>query len=167
MAGQSIMRERRERWARLKADDDFLRECIERLSLGDTVKALAADADVAYNTMHGWLTAEHGPAVRRARQAVAATMVDTMMNNADMVDAGQLNPKAAGVSSSIRQWIASRYDRDTFGDQSRVDMHVKGSVDMHMQAVRALVSTGSTYDGESEVVDSEQDAASLDHHPLL
>lgn len=169
MPGQSIMRERRERWARLKADPDFARECIVRVASGDSIVAVAADADVAYNTVYGWLTDEHGESLQRARKARAAALADTMEHNADLVDAGRLNPKAASVSSNIRQWLATRYDRDTFGDQSRVDMHVRGSIDMNLQAVRALVSMGSgdTYDGESEVVDSGQDTASIEQHPLL
>ena len=161
------MRERRARWLRLKEDEAFARDCIERLALGDSIKALAQDADVAYNTMHRWLTETHGQAVLRARRAVAATMVDTMMDNADLVDAGLLSPKAASVSSSIRQWIAGRYDRDTYGDQSRVDMRVQGTVDLHVQAVRQLVDTGQVYDGQ--VYDSQDSISqdSMDDHPLL
>lgn len=71
-------------------------------------------------------------------EALTANLADLMLS-ADRVEAGELDPKAASTAASIRQWLASRYVRATFGDQSKVDMNVRGNmVGLYVAAVRVL-----------------------------
>lgn len=168
MPGSAIMRERRERWARLKVDRDFLADCIERVALGESIRALAIENDLPYNTFWDWLTNEHGQELARARKARASGMVEANEAMADKVEAGKLDPKRATAAGKLREWIATRYDRDTFGDRSAVDMRVTGTVDMHVQAVRQLTQ-GATYDhdGPADSGSEPIDVTPVDEHPLL
>lgn len=149
MAGSPVKRERRNRWQALQADPDFAQDCINRIACGDSIRALAAEHDIPISTFHDWIVNEHGDAIASARRALAANLADLMMLSAERVEAGELDPKAASTAASIRQWLASRYDRATFGDKSRVDMTIGGVVDMHVAAVRELAQ-GSGEKGSDE-----------------
>jgi len=138
MAGSPIKRERKARWLALKADPAFAQDCIARIAYGDSIRALAAEQDIPINTFWLWITKEYGEEVAAARKVVAAVMADQMKAAAERVETGELNPKAAQTAASIRQWLASRYDRDTFGDKSQVDMRVGGVVQLHHDAIRQL-----------------------------
>lgn len=63
-------------------------------------------------------------------------MADRMLELADQVEAGELNPKAAQAAASIRQWLASRYDSETFGDRARVDLRAQSMPQLHMEALQ-------------------------------
>lgn len=172
MAGSPRMRARAERWAALKQDSVFAARCIERIALGDSVKALAAEFGLAYTTFFDWINDNHMDAVRRARKARALSLVEANEANAERVDRGDMSGKQAMASARIREWAASRYDRDTFGDRSQVDMKVTGTVDMHLQAMRSVVEHGATYDGElahepGEPVEQRIVEPELAEHPLL
>lgn len=136
MAGSPIKRERRARWQALKADPDFAHQCIARIACGDSIRALAAEHDIPINTFWHWITKDHGEDLKAARQAAAAAMADRMLELADQVEAGELNPKAAQTSASIRQWLASRYDRETYGDKTRVDLTARSASQLHLEALR-------------------------------
>lgn len=136
MAGNPIKRERRARWQTLKADPEFARQCIARIACGDSIRALAAENDIPINTFWHWITREHGDDLKAARQAAAAAMADRMLELADQVEAGELNPKAGQTAASIRQWLASRYDRETFGDKTKVDLTARSASQLHLEALR-------------------------------
>ena len=143
MAGSPKKHARRNRWQALQADPDFAQDCINRIACGDSIRALAAEHDIPISTFHDWITSEHGEAITIARKALAANLADLMMLSADRVEAGELDPKAASTAASIRQWLASRYDRATFGDKSQVDMSLSGNVTaLHVAAVRELAQEG-------------------------
>ena len=138
MAGSPIKRERRARWQALKVDPDFAHQCIARIACGDSIRALAAEHDIPINTFWHWITKDHGEDLKAARQAAAAAMADRMLELADQVEAGELNPKAAQAAASIRQWLASRYDRETYGDKTRVDLTARSASQLHLEALRQL-----------------------------
>ena len=154
---------RREALAAIKADPARLSAIIEQVALGDSIRAQAHALDVPYLALWRLLTQDHGDELREARRAAANALVERDIDNAERVDDGELNPKAAAVSSKIRQWTAGKYDRETFGDASRVDVSVKGTVAMHVEAVRHLTQ-GATYEHDDSDDDSDDDMAD---HPLL
>ncbi len=186
MTGSPIKRERKARWLALKADPAFAADCISRIACGDSIRALAAENDIPINTFWHWITKEHGGAVAAARKVVAAQLADQMKEAAERVEAGELNPKAAQTASSIRQWLAARYDRETFGDKSSVDVTHKGIVGLHLEAIRQLANEPidgewanvndempaggglerSEY-GKVDEEDDDEDGHPLDCHPLL
>lgn len=182
MAGSSSKRERRVRWLALKADPGFAQDCISRIACGDSIRALAAENDIPINTFWHWVTKEHGEDVAAARKVVAAQLADQMKEAAERVEAGELNPKAAQTASSIRQWLAARYDRDTFGDKSRLDLNVTNVQQLHLEAIRQISledehCASSSLIGEcSEVLEPEKQEGSEqggeilgsdNRHPLL
>lgn len=171
MAGSPIKRERRARWLALKADPAFAEDCIARIACGDSVRALAAENDIPVTTFWRWLMQEYGAEVAAARKAVAALLADQILDAADRVEAGELNPKAAQAAASIRQWLASRYDRDTFGDKSRVDLNVSSVQQMHLEALRQIAQEDTTLDGGYTTLNDEESEGdrqdSEDDHPLL
>ncbi|MGC3872391.1 hypothetical protein ACPF7Z_03850 [Halomonas sp. GXIMD04776] len=146
MAGSPMKQARKTRWQALQDDPGFAQDCINRIACGDSIRALATEHDVPISTFHDWITREHGDSIAFARRALAANLADLMMLSAERVEAGELDPKAASAAASIRQWLASRYDRELFGDRSQVDMRVQGSVDMHLAAVRELTQRESSID---------------------
>lgn len=160
MAGSPVKQERKEHWLALKANPIFAQDCIARIASGDSIRALAAEHDIPVNTFWRWITQEHSEDVAAARKTVAAVMADQMRDAAERVEAGELNPKAAQTAASIRQWLATRYDRATFGDKSQVDMHFSGVVDMNLAAVRELAR--ESLEGEYTTLDESED-----EHPLL
>lgn len=159
MAGSPVKRERRARWQALKADPDFAPQCIARIACGDSIRALATENDIPIQTFWEWITREHGDEVAAARKVVAAQLADQMRESAERVEAGELNPKAAQTAASIRQWLASRYDRDTYGERSKVDLNVTSTQQLYMEAIRQL--TSEPLEGEYTTLDGEDD------HPLL
>lgn len=165
MAGSPIKRERKARWLALKADQSFAHDCIARIACGDSIRALAAENDIPINTFWHWITKEHGGEVAAARKVVAAQLADQMKESADRVEDGELNPKAAQTAASIRQWLASRYDRETFGDKSSVDVTHKGISGLHLEAIRQLAH--EPLEGEYTELDGKQDDEDDHHHPLL
>lgn len=166
MPGTQMKRERRERFEAIASNQGRIDELIDRVAGGDSIRALAAELDVRYVLLWSLLTETHGEQLTRARKAAALGLVDRNVENADKVDAGTLNPKAASVSARIREWTASKWDRDAFGDRSAVDMRVTGTVDLNVQAIRALTS-GQTLDGELAEDADYAEVDSLDDHPLL
>lgn len=164
MAGTEIKRARRERFEAIAADKARIDELIDRVATGDSIRALAAELDVRYVLLWSLLSETHGEQLKRARKAAASALVDKNVENADRVDDGKLNPKAASVSARIREWTAAKWNRDEYGDRSAVDMRVTGTVDLNVQAIRAL--TGQTYDGELDAEDAQL-VEDLDGHPLL
>lgn len=141
MAGSPNKRARRARWQALKANPDFARQCIARIACGDSIRALAAENDIPINTFWHWITKEHGEELKAARQAAAAVMADRMLELAEQVEAGEVDPKAARSAASIRQWLASRYDRETFGDKTKVEMTATVQ-QQHLEALRQLGDVG-------------------------
>lgn len=160
MAGSPIKRGRKARWLALKADQGFAQDCIARIACGDSIRALAAENDIPINTFWHWITKEYGNEVAAARKVVAAQLADQMKEAAERVEAGELNPKAAQTASSIRQWLASRYDREAFGDKSSVDVSHKGITGLHLEAIRQLAH--EPLEGEYTTLSEDED-----DHPLL
>lgn len=168
MPGRSQITARKERWAAMKQDDEFAMHCCERVALGEPIRALAIEHDVPYLAFWRWITEQHKETLTYARKAMASNLADLNNEAAGRVEAGKLDPKRATAAGKLREWIATRYDRDTFGDRSAVDMRVTGTVDMHVQAVRRLTQ-GATYDHDGPA-DSEAepiDVTPVDEHPLL
>lgn len=155
MTGSIIKRERKARWLALKADPAFAQDCIARIACGDSIRALAVENDIAINTFWLWITQEHCEEVAAARKVVAAQLADQMKESAERVESGELNPKAAQTAASIRQWLASRYDRETFGDKTRVDLNLSSVSQMHYDAIRQF--THETLEGEFTPLDGKQD----------
>lgn len=165
MAGRAVMRDRAERWAAAKRDPEFLAVCLERCALGESVTALALEHDLPYSVFYRWLAVEHRDRLSQARQAHAAALIGRNLTAADKIEDGKLDAKRGTAATNIRAWVASRLDRDTWGDKSQVDHKHTGVVSLHVEAVRALTASDSDDDWQdADVIESEPVD---DGHPLI
>lgn len=176
----AVMRARRERWLQYKADPQFLEAVLAEVAAGGSLADVAAVRDIPYTTLHRWLTSQHADRLAAAREAKAMGHVERMQWLADEVEAGRIEPNAARVSGDLRKWLAAKLDGKTWGDVNRIDMQVRGVVDLHVQAVRQFVqgAAGEAVDAEYDEIDDipsgpasepgDEPTETIQHdHPLL
>jgi hypothetical protein len=99
--------------------------------------------------------------VRNARALANAERIEQL---AEKVEAEQMDPNAAKVAMSARQWLAERMDVKRWGNKIQQDIKVTDTTQLHLEAVRNLMRTVSTQEPEKLTRDtsSRSDAGARD-----
>jgi hypothetical protein len=99
--------------------------------------------------------------VRNARALANAERIEQL---AEKVEAEQMDPNAAKVAMSARQWLAERMDAKRWGNKIQQDIKVTDTTQLHLEAVRNLMRTVSTQEPEKLTRDtsSRSDAGARD-----
>jgi hypothetical protein len=111
---------------------------------GPTITGLARWLGVSRAMLYSWVTGteERKRALTLARKDSASTMADEALHILDT--AGSLDSSRANSRAQLRKWLASVYDRATFGQQPAGPVVAISVGSMHLQAHEALKSL-STY----------------------
>jgi len=116
----------------------------ELVTEGETLRSIAADLsrsanrDISPGTLGAWLNAD--PARRAklvaARKDSAPALVEKAIEILDNVDNDRDAIAAAKAQSEVRTWLASKYDRQTFGnDTAQVNVQLNLG-QLHLDALR-------------------------------
>jgi hypothetical protein len=99
--------------------------------------------------------------VRNARALANAERIEQL---AEKVEAEQMDPNAAKVAMSARQWLAERMDAKRWGNKIQQDIKVTDTTQLHLEAVRNLMRTVSVQEPEKLTRDtsSRSDAGARD-----
>ena len=71
-----------------------------------------------------------------AKKAQAALQAERVLDIADKVESGTLDPSSARVSSENRRWVASKLDPATYGDRIQADVNLTDVTALHLEALR-------------------------------
>lgn len=96
----------------------------ERIALGESLRKITADDDMpAERTVHQWLSQDDSfrSKYARAREQQADTMDDRILDTANRVEAGALEPHAAKVVIGALQWRASKLKPKVYGERQTVE----------------------------------------------
>jgi hypothetical protein len=141
-------------------------EICARLEKGESLKGICKDDHVpARETVNDWMRHNgiFGRMVARARQCQAHALADDAL---DLVDSAVNDPsanltsiRASEIAAKMRMELAKCYDRDTFGDKSKVD--ISGRIEHSVGGILdAVISSGTS----SLVIDAEEIPLSLIEH---
>lgn len=153
MAGQPVYRAFQARVAERGGEAAIL----ERIALGEWMKDIAADYGVSYRTLKKWIdeSEERRDLVDQAKAMAAESHVADAMRLVD--DANPESP--AGVTKAkeqarIRQWLAAKLDRRTFGDDPSTVVGVNVDLgELHLDALRQGGHMDQARELEAEVVE--------------
>ena len=111
----------------------------ELIREGSSLRAVCRREDMpALSTVSLWIADPDHPFSEqhsRARTVQAYMMVDRMLDAADGVLRGELEPDAVRVACSQYHKIAKSYNPDKFGDRTRIDQNVKGGIVAKLEVV--------------------------------
>lgn len=71
-----------------------------------------------------------------AKKAQANFQAERVIEIADKVENGTLDPASARISSDNRKWVASKLDPSTYGDRVAIDAQVTDVAAMHIAAMK-------------------------------
>lgn len=117
---------------------------LDRVRAGETLKDIAdhvsrkSGTRIAASILGSWMNAtpERKAALVQARKDSAPALVETAMSLLDEADHDREAIAKAKAQADIRTWLASKYDRQTFGnDAAQVNVQVSLG-DMHLDALR-------------------------------
>ncbi len=131
MAGQPKMKALRETMAELGEDWLF-----ERMADGKTVTACAKEVGVSRQMLYLWVhqRPEREQAFKQARKLAAHALVDDAVQILD--DAKASESTLARERAKFRQWMASKMNRESYGEE-KAQVAVNLSVGMlHLTAVQ-------------------------------
>ncbi len=146
MAGQPIARRLADR---IEADggDDVV---LGRVASGDTVKAIASDYGVGYDTLRRWLNAseERKTAYLEAKRDSADALVEEageILDKANTDSAPQVTK--AVKRAEHKRWLAGKRDREQYGED-KTGAQVNVNLDLAGLHLDALKAAGSMADHE-------------------
>lgn len=95
---------------------------LKALAEGKTMIKICADLNLGIETVYGWIQAkaDFAESYRLARQQMAQSLVDEMVEDARTMDAD--TAIVHKVRSQIYQWTAARYAPTTFSDSKRIEL---------------------------------------------
>ena len=109
---------------------------------GMPITRLCKKMNVGTRVFYAWLHDKKEPErwsrYQQARKVAAETLVGETLEIADGVKHPEDVPKAK-LQTQVRQWLASRYDPDTFGDKSGPTVNISLG-DMHVQALKDITN---------------------------
>jgi len=115
--------------------DTFPAEAVyEWVAQGEGMNSIADRLGIARTGVHAWMNRpEHVENIARARKVKASAMVEEAMAIADNASPEDV-PKAK-LRTDIRRWVASKLDRDTWGDDRgpQVAIQING---LHVDSLR-------------------------------
>ena len=136
---------------------------------GRPLTKIASRFGVDYGTLMRLLTTKYAEEYAIAKEMNSERLVEQNLQLAQDVIDGRVEPAAAKVASGIRQWYAERASNKNWGNKSAVDLNVKGTVGLHMEALRKVME--EPIDGEYVEVPQEETSSDEDDdtsgHPLL
>lgn len=91
----------------------------ERISLGESLRSICREEGMPDQaTVHRWLSQDDDFASKcaRARDYQADTVAERVLDTADKVEAGAIEPDAARVVISALQWTAAKLKPKKYGD---------------------------------------------------
>jgi hypothetical protein len=161
MAGTPIKRARHEKALAILAKPEFWEQLWEHLAEGNTLRSFVSGSDIPYGVL--WRKMQSDPVlmeryeiVRNARALANAERIEAL---ADKVETEQIDPNAAKVAMSARQWLAERMDPKRWGNRIQQDVKITDMNQLHLQAVRDLMRTVSVQNPEKLTLDTATDAA--------
>ena len=123
-------------WRTFPSSSDML------LMAGMPIVRVAKKYNVGTRVFYAWLHDKKEPErwsrYQQARKVAAETLVGETLEIADGVKHPEDVPKAK-LQTQVRQWLASRYDPDTFGDKSGPTVNISLG-DMHVQALKDITN---------------------------
>ena len=78
-----------------------------------------------------------------AKRAQAQFQAEKIVDIADRVEAGTLDPASARISSDNRKWVASKLDPSNYGDRLEVNATTLDVTQLHLEAMRQAMQTVS------------------------
>jgi len=136
--------------------EDVLHMVCNRVSDGDSLKDVCAAEGIPYNVLWKWLSAENRMAeyelALKARADADAHDVVTISDMATPEDSGVAKLRMDG-----RKWRAGKWDRDRYGESSKVALDVRYQVDLagallEAEERRARLVKGETIDNETGAI---------------
>jgi hypothetical protein len=109
-------------------------EVYEWIARGESINSISDRLGVARTGVHAWMNRpEHTEHIARARRIKAAGLVDDSMLIADNADPQTV--QVAKLRAETRRWIASRLDREAWGDERgpQVAIQING---LHVDSLR-------------------------------
>jgi hypothetical protein len=91
-----------------------------------------------------------GDDYQAAKKAQAQYQAERVADIADKVEAGQLDPASARISSDNRKWVAARLDPSTYGDRVQADIQLTDVTALHLEAMRQAMRTVQTVTQDRE-----------------
>ena len=129
---------------------------MDRHANGETLTSLAHKAQIDINTINAWskLNSTNSERFLQARLSCAVAAANQSIDIADT----ELDPSRANVRMRARQWLASRYNRDMFGDNVQVNHTVSIDLKGAMEAARKRIEQAHLIEIEQidiELIDQE------------
>jgi len=161
MAGTPIKRARREKAKQIMQSQDFWEQLWEHLAEGNTLRSFVGDGSggITYGMLLKRIQGdpamnERYETVRNARALANAERIEQL---AEKVELEQIDPNAAKVSISARQWLAERMDSKRWGNRVNQQITLTDTTQLHLEAVRNLMKTVSVQQPEMLTGDTSTD----------
>lgn len=151
MPGTPIKRAKREKAQELMKTQDFWDQLWIHLGEGNSLRSFTGDGSVVpYSVLFDRIQkdpelSERYEMVRNARALANAERIEQL---AEKVEAEEMDPNAAKVAMSARQWLAERMDAKRWGNKIQQDIKLTDTTQLHLEAVRNLMRTVSVQEPE-------------------
>lgn len=116
------------RFEAVKADPNTPDEVFARIAKGDTLRKIARAWRVPSAAFSEWYMLAHGDRYEAARVARAEDLIDEALETA-VKDLDKDEVPAAKLRAELLMKVASKYDRDRYGESIKVTRGVQVSVD--------------------------------------
>lgn len=109
---------------------------VAALTAGSTLLQIGRQLGLSPDSIYEWCerTPERAALISRARARGATALVEDGMSMLDQATTRE-EVQIAEARAKYRQWIASRVDRDTWGDTPAVQLNISTN-EMHIDALR-------------------------------
>jgi hypothetical protein len=109
---------------------------VAALTAGSTLLQIGRQIGLSPDSIYEWVerTPERAALISRARARGAAALVEDGMSMLDQATTRE-EVQIAEARAKYRQWVASRVDRDTWGDTPAVQLTINTN-EMHLEALR-------------------------------
>jgi hypothetical protein len=159
MAGTPRKRERREKAHQIISSPDFWEQLWIHLADGHSLRSFISGSEVPFAILWGKMQSdpalmERYEIVRNARALLNAERIEAL---AEKVEQEQMDPNAAKVAMSARQWLAERMDPRRWGNKIQSDVRITDTTALHLAAVRDLMRTVSVQEPEKLTSDGASD----------
>jgi hypothetical protein len=141
MAGSPLKTARRLRWLAMREKPETLESILECVAEGGSLAAWCTVHDVAYRSVHEWITqpgTDRALAFEAAKRAKAQALVEQIDATATKVESGELRPDVGRTVIETKRWLAQVHDRAQFGERVQVDAKVEHTHKLHLDALMRL-----------------------------
>lgn len=140
MSGSPKKRERRERTQKFLADEEQVEDLLAYIAAGGRLREFCMQKDLTYSTVQERITSSDAvmPRYQSAMDARSDLERERIEEIIELVENGQMDPKAGAVAIGGRQWLAKTMNRRRYGDQQVVDVAVTDKTRLHIEALRLI-----------------------------